>query len=66
MRKKINQLAKGVLDEKQPVIDLSAAPLELAVTCGKQLSGEFTIRSGNGVPFRGLVYSDDDRVEVLQ
>ncbi len=66
MRKKINQLAKGVLDEKQPVIELPAAPVEETVTCGKQLSGEFTIRSGNGVPFRGLIYTDDDRVETVQ
>ncbi len=66
MRKKINQLAKGQLEEKLPAFALPSAPLEASVICGSQLQGEIPLSSTNGISFRGLAYTDDDRAEILQ
>ena len=66
MRKKINQLAKGITEEKRPLVRFADAALELFLGCGQEGSGELVFSSANGVPFRGLAYADDDRIEIPQ
>ena len=66
MRKKINQLAKGNIEEVQARIRLSEESLSAAVPRGQSAAGKILLTSENGIPFRGLAYSDDERVELLQ
>nr|MBQ6242266.1 hypothetical protein [Lachnospiraceae bacterium] len=66
MRKKINQLAKGSIEEVQARIRLSEKTLNATVPCGQSAAGRISLSSENGIPFRGLAYSDDERVELLQ
>lgn len=66
MRKKINQLAKGIGEEKRPLIQVEPALLEGSVVCGHNQTEELTLLSAGGVSFRGLAYSDDDRIEIPQ
>ena len=66
MRKKINQLAKGIPDEKRPQIRFTVPQAEIYLSCGGQTGGEILFSSANGVPFRGLAYADDDRIEIPQ
>ena len=66
MRKKINQLAAGELDEKKAKIELPVLPVTESVTCGSVFTGELILRSENGVSFRGLAYSDDEHIELIQ
>ena len=66
MRKKINQLAKGITEEKRPLIAADVSPVEAYVACGGLSNGEFVFSSRNAVPFRGLAYADDDRIEIPQ
>ncbi|MBO4872054.1 MAG: hypothetical protein J5496_01375, partial [Lachnospiraceae bacterium] len=66
MRKKINQLAKGITEEKRPLIRFASPQIEVFLACGGQSSGEILLSSENGVPFRGLAYADDDRIEIQQ
>ena len=64
VRKKINQLAKGITEDRRPLISFAEPSLELFVPCGGQAEGVITMESRNGVPFRGLAYADDDRIEI--
>ena len=66
MRKKINQLASGQYDNRRPLIQTEPALVEAAFPCGHSFSGELQIQSTNGVSFRGLIYSDDERIELPQ
>ena len=64
MKRKITQLAKGVIDAKTPEIRVLTESVDATVLCGQQMKGELSLSSGNGVSFRGLVYADDDRIEI--
>ena len=64
MKRKITQLAKGIIDVKIPEIRLQTETVTAAVSCGQQGRGELSLISSNGVPFRGLIYADDDRIEI--
>ena len=64
MKRKITQLAKGIIDVKIPEIRLQTETVTAAVSCGQQGKGELSLISSNGVPFRGLIYADDDRIEI--
>ena len=66
MRKKINQLAKGDLEEVKARIRLSESQITGSVPCGRSGGGEFSLSSENGIPFRGLVFVDDERIEFPQ
>ena len=64
MKRKITQLAKGVMDAKTPEIHVLTEAVDVTVLCGQQGRGELSLTSTNGVSFRGLVYADDDRIEL--
>ena len=64
MKKKITQLAKGVMDGKPPLLRAVTASVEELVLCGQTFRGELLLASDNGVSFRGLAYSDDERIEI--
>lgn len=64
MKRKITQLAKGIIESKIPEIRVLTESVTATVLCGQQSRGELSLSSGNGVSFRGLVYADDDRIEI--
>ena len=65
LRKKIKQLAYGTFDYNEPNLSLSTERIELEVIEGKDVTGEFTVYSGNGKKIRGIVYSTHPRMECL-
>ncbi len=64
MKRKITQLAKGIIDAKIPEIRVLTESVDAKVLCGQQSRGELSLSSSNGVSFRGLIYADDDRIEI--
>ncbi len=64
MKRKITQLAKGIIDMKIPEIRVLTEAVDATVLCGQQGKGELSLTSVNGISFRGLVYADDDRIEL--
>ena len=64
MKRKITQLAKGIIDAKVPEIQVLTEAVNATVVCGQQGKGELSLVSRNGVSFRGLIYADDDRIEL--
>ena len=66
MKRKITQLAKGIIDAKIPDIHVMTEEAVMTVLCGQQGRGELSLESANGVSFRGLAYAEDDRVEIAE
>ncbi len=64
MRKKIAMLAKGMIDQKLPEIRLLKTEIRETLLCGQSGKGEIRLESGSQMPFRGLLYADDDRIEI--
>ena len=56
MRRRIYNLANGKFEYEKPELLLSTDRLELKVVEGQNYKGSFTIRSGNGLPLRGVIY----------
>lgn len=65
MRRRIYNLANGKFEYEKPVLSLSTERLELQVLEGKSYQGSFTIQSENQVPMRGIIYTSNPRMEVL-
>ena len=62
MQKRIEELARGQYHYDTPNIECSPDKLELHVLLGHRYTGEITIRSSNGVPMEGRVYSSSGRM----
>ena len=65
MRRRISQIAKGKFEYAKPVLAFSEDQLNLMVIEGKEVTGDFIIRSDNHIPVRGVVYSTNPRMECL-
>ena len=65
MRKRIQQLARGKFQYARPLLSFSADKVDIEVTEGRDYTGDFIITSTNHVPFRGVVYTSDSRMECL-
>lgn len=66
MRERIHQLAEGRTDITQPSLELLVTSIEETLAAGQNYRGDIRITSGNGLPLRGLIYSGDSRVVLLQ
>ncbi len=64
MRRKITGLAKGVFENRKPQILLAEEKIEETVLVGQCFRGTIHIESAGQVPFRGLAYADDERIEI--
>lgn len=64
MKKKITQLSKGIMDSRNPLLAVQTPPIDETVICGQCCHGQIELASSNGIPFRGLIYADDDRIEI--
>jgi len=65
MRERINRLARGMIENGVPELLLKPEAVEAAVPAGQTIRGELTVNSGNNLHIKGLVYSSDERVQVL-
>lgn len=63
MRKRIQELAAGKCDRACPELRFSQEELEVKVIEGQNFCGQFTIKSTNEIPMRGIVYSSNPRME---
>ena len=66
MRERIEQLASGKLDLPLPELEILVPDIEETIAYGQNFRGDIRITSGNGLKFRGLIYSDDSRVTLLK
>lgn len=66
MKEKIRQLASGTVDLPIPRLELLQPKIEEMIAWGQVYRGDIRVFSGNQVDFRGLIYSDDSRVALLQ
>ena len=66
MREKINRLARGVLNEEQPVLSVSPERIEMEIRRGEILKVPLQADSLNGIHLKGLAWSDSIRVRVLR
>lgn len=65
MRKRIEELAEGKIPYEQPQVVFSKEKLELEVVEGQTVTERFQIKSENGIPMRGMIYSSDIRMECV-
>lgn len=65
MHRTIQELAAGKCDIRCPAVCFSEEQLEIKVLEGQAYSGEFTIRSTNGISMCGMIYSSNPRIECL-
>lgn len=65
MRERINRLAKGIIDSEIPEILLEPEKIEGSVQAGNVAKAEFHVLSRNRLHMKGLAYSDNMRVKVL-
>ena len=66
MREKINRLARGVLNEEQPLLSVSPERIEMELRRGEIVKVPLQADSLNGVHLKGLAWSDSIRVRVLR
>ncbi len=66
MKEKIRQLASGVVDGDVPRLELLQSNIEEMIALGQNYRGDIRIFSENQQEIRGLIYSDDSRVVLLQ
>ena len=66
MREKINRLARGVLNEEQPVLMVTPERIEMDLRRGEVLKVPVQADSLNSVHLKGLAWSDSIRVRVLR
>ncbi len=63
MRKRIKQLARGKFEYSKPVLSFSEEEIAVEVIENSEFTGSFTITSANHVPIRGIIYTDNPRME---
>lgn len=65
MRKRIKQLARGKFEYAKPVLSFSEEEITVEVIENSDFTGCFTIASENNIPIRGIIYTDNPRMECL-
>lgn len=65
LREKITKLAQGNIDDSTPLIFVEPRSIEYELTPNTAVKMGIMITSGNGVYVKGLAYSSDTRVKLL-
>ncbi len=65
MRERINRLAKGIIDMDVPNLTVQPLIIEEEIKTGERRRGDLVVTSDNGIHGKGLVYSSNYRVKVL-
>lgn len=65
MYKRIEELAEGKVHTVMPILSFSPEQIRLEPVEGSQVAGSFTISSINKIPMKGIVYSTDLHMEIM-
>ncbi len=65
MRKKIWRMAEDQFDIATPQLKISDETIDIEAVAGDTVRGSFTIESTNGVAFRGVCYSTNPYIRIL-
>ena len=65
MRERINRLARGIVDSESPQVVVTPAQVEESVPVSSKNRGELLVASSNNLYIKGLVYSSNPRVAVV-
>ncbi|MCI9047542.1 MAG: hypothetical protein HFG71_09765 [Hungatella sp.] len=65
MRERINRLAKGIIDMDVPQLTVQPLIIDEEIKTGERKRGDLVVSSDNGIHGKGLVYSSNYRVKVL-
>ena len=65
MRERINRLAKGIIDSEVPVIKVTPKGIDDVVRSGGATRRELVVTSENNLHIKGLAYSSNFRVRLL-
>lgn len=65
MRERINRLAKGIIDSEVPVIKVTPEGIDDVVRSGGATRRELVVTSKNNLHIKGLAYSSNFRVRLL-
>ena len=65
MRERINRLAKGIIEEELPILVCEPSNINLPIKVDEAVRFEIEVRSGNRIPLKGVAYSDNIRVRVV-
>ena len=65
MRKRIEEIAGGMVDCAAPLAEFSVSRIEIEVIEGQDVQGEFKMMSKNRIPLRGKVLPSHPRMECL-
>ncbi len=66
MRKRIWRMSEDKFDHQKPEVSFSGTELHVLGEEGSGVTDSFTIRSDNGVPMQGMVYSSDPYVRPVR
>jgi len=58
-------LAKGIIEEELPILVCEPSNINLPIKVDEAVRFEIEVRSGNRIPLKGVAYSDNIRVRVV-
>ena len=64
MKQKLKDLSLGIYEYEGPKLSLSDERLIITAFEGEDAEGFFTVESTNDIPMRGIVYSNNPRMEI--
>lgn len=65
MRERINRLAKGIVDMEKPALTIQPDRFDEEIQAGELIRKELFVTSDNSLHSKGLVYSSNSRVKVM-
>ena len=65
MRERINRLAKGIIDMDVPQLTVQPLIIEEEIKTGERVRGDLAVVSQNDIHGKGLVYSSNPRVKII-
>lgn len=65
MKELIDKLSLGVIEYTKPVIEVSADEIILNIEAERVYEGSFKIISANEMPLKGIIYSTDNRLSII-
>lgn len=65
MREKINKLARGIIDDSTPLVCVEPTSIKYDLIPGETVRFEIKVTSENDVYVKGLAYSSDARIKVV-
>ena len=65
MRERINRLARGIIDSESPQVTVEPKQVEESVPVSPKVRGELLVASSNHLYIKGLAYSSNPRVTIV-